>query len=203
FSHDIPALNLAAMGTWLVAPAYVMSPGYEHTIAFGLQRQLGTGDKAWVVEANYNAEFGRGLPFYLGFGEHILPNAYNILGPLWLEIWTVGGAYGNSKAPPVWGLSNYNAVYFQLEHRFGGGFSMLANYTISKLLQDTGGIDNGQPQGQGEQAQPQAGLGIGDVYGLAPSDITHKFQINYSVDLPIGRGKRLLGNAPALLDKVV
>jgi hypothetical protein len=103
----------------------------------------------------------------------------------------------------VWGVSNYHAVYFQLEHRFGKGFSFLANYTISKLLQDTGGIDNGQPQGQGEQAQPQAGLGIGDVYGLAPSDISQKFLVNYSIDLPIGRGKTLLRNAPAVLDKIV
>jgi hypothetical protein len=125
------------------------------------------------------------------------------LNPLWLEIWTVGGAYGNSQAKPVWGVSNYHAVYFQVEHRLSRGFTFLANYTISKLLQDTGGIDNGQPQGQGEQAQPQAGLGIGDVYGLAPSDITHKFQVNYSIDLPVGRGKKLLGNASAILDKFV
>jgi hypothetical protein len=122
--------------------------------------------------------------------------------PLWPEIY-VGGAYGNTQAKPVWGVSNYHAVYFQVEHRLSNGFTFLANYTISKLLQDTGGIDNGQPQGQGEQAQPQAGLGIGDVYGLAPSDMTHKFQVNYSIDLPVGRGKKLLGNAPALLDKVV
>jgi hypothetical protein len=241
FSHNIPALNTAAMGTWLVAPSYEMQPGYEHTVSFGVQRQLGSGENNWVVEVNYNAEMGRGLPFYLGFGEHILPDAYHVLGPLgdklnvqvpnpfvgqvpagtgmggptipfgrlfqlnplWLEIWTVGGAYGNTLAKPVWGVSNYNALYFQLEHRFAKGFTFLANYTISKLLQDTGGIDNGQPQGQGEQAQPQAGLGIGDVYGIAPGDITHKFQINYSVDLPIGRGKRLLHDAPALLDKVV
>jgi hypothetical protein len=241
FSHNITALNVAAMGTWLVAPSYVMTPGYEHTVSLGIQRELGSGANTWVIEANYNAEFGRGLPFYLGFGEHILPNAYNILGPLgdklntqvnnpfvgqipagtgmggptiplgrlfqlnplWLEIWTVGGAYGNTQAKPVWGVSNYHAVYFQVEHRLSRGFTFLANYTISKLLQDTGGIDNGQPQGQGEQAQPQAGLGIGDVYGLAPSDMTHKFQVNYSIDLPIGRGKKLLGNAPALLDKVV
>jgi hypothetical protein len=241
FSHDVPALNVASMGTWLVAPSHVMTPGYEHTIAFGIQHQLGSGENSWVVEVNYNAELGRGLPFYLGFGEHVLPNSYGILGPLgdklnaqisnpfygqvpagtgmggptipfgrlfqlnplWLEIWTVGGPYGNSQAPSVWGVSNYHAIYFQVEHRFGKGFSFLANYTISKLLQDTGGIDNGQPQGQGEQAQPQAGGEIGSVYGLAPSDITHKFQINYSIDLPVGRGKRLLGNAPAALDKVI
>jgi hypothetical protein len=218
-----------------------MNPGYEHTISFGLQHQFGSAANSWVVEASYNADLGRSLPFYLGFGEHVLPDSYDILkplgnalltqvsnpfygqvpagtgmggktipfgrlfmlNPLWLEVWTVGGPYANSAYPGSWGTSNYHAAVFQLEHRFGNGFTLLANYTISKLLQDTGGIDNGQPQGQGEQAQPQAGLGLGDVYGLAPGDITQKLQINYSIDLPFGRGKKLLNNVSPALNKVV
>jgi hypothetical protein len=79
----------------------------------------------------------------------------------------------------------------------------LTNYTMSKLLQDTGSIGNGQPQGIGEQFQPQAGLGLGDVYGVAPSNFTHKFLFNYSVDLPFGRGKKLLSGASSFVDKVV
>lgn len=241
YSRDITFLNMRTMGTWFDVPSYTMNPGYEHTINLGIQREIGSGPKSWVFEAAYSAEFGRGLPFYLGFGEHILPNAYNILkplgnalntqvsnpfygqipagtgmggktvafgrlfqlNPLWLEIWTAGGPYGNSQAANVWGVSNYHAVYFQAEHRFGNGFSLLANYTLSKLLQDTGGIDNAQPQGQGEQFQPQAGLGIGDVYGPAPSDISQKFLVNYSIDLPFGRGRKLLATAPAVVDKIV
>jgi hypothetical protein len=77
------------------------------------------------------------------------------------------------------------------------------NYTFSKLLQDTGSIGNGQPQGVGEQFQPQAGLGLGDVYGVAPSDFTHKVTLNYSVDLPFGRGKKLMGGASPVVNKIV
>ncbi|HMF79071.1 MAG TPA: hypothetical protein VK604_25660, partial [Bryobacteraceae bacterium] len=55
----------------------------------------------------------------------------------------------------------------------------------------------------GEQSQPQAGLGLGDVYGIAPSDFTHKFLFNYSVDLPFGRGKKLLGNVSSIADKFI
>lgn len=62
-------------------------------------------------------------------------------------------------------------------------------------MEDTGSIGNEQPQGVGEQFQPQAGLGLGDVYGVAPPDFTHKLLFNYSFDLPFGHGKRLLGNA--------
>ncbi len=129
------------------------------------------------------------------------------LNPLYEEVWTSGGSYSNSATGAAglttWGTSNYNALTVHVEHRFGDGFSFLANYTFSKLLQDTGSIGNGQPQGVGEQAQPQAGLGLGDVYSVAPSDFTHKLLFNYSLDLPVGRGKRLLRDSSSLVDKFV
>jgi hypothetical protein len=129
------------------------------------------------------------------------------LNPLYEELWTAGGCYCNNASGPAglstWGTSNYNALTVHVEHRYANGFSFLANYTFSKLLQDTGSIGNGQPQGVGEQFQPQAGLGLGDVYGVAPSDFTHKLLFNYSFELPIGRGKRLFGSAPTVMDKVI
>ncbi|HMF78839.1 MAG TPA: hypothetical protein VK604_24495, partial [Bryobacteraceae bacterium] len=75
------------------------------------------------------------------------------LNPLYEEVWTSGGAYVNSASGAAglstWGVSNYNALTVSIEHRFGDGFSFLANYTFSKLLQDTGSIGNGQTQGMG------------------------------------------------------
>jgi hypothetical protein len=212
---NMTALNYEIEGQWLDAPDRNIEPGYEHTVSFGIQREFGS-KQSWIVEVNYNGNFGRMLPIWLGFGQHILPNAYNILSPignalntqvanpfygqvpggtptcgplislgrlyqlnpLYEEVWTSGGSYSNSATgaagSTTWGSSNYNALTVHVEHRFGDGFSFLANYTFSKLLQDTGSIGNGQPQGVGEQAQPQAGLGLGDVYSVAPSDFTHK-----------------------------
>jgi hypothetical protein len=241
-TKNITALNAAIEGQWLDAPAYNIEAGYEHTVSFGIQREIGSGPTSWVFDVSYNGNFGRMLPVWLGFGQHILPNAYNILAPLgaalntqvanpfygqvsagtptggrlislgrlyqlnplFEEVWTSGGSYSNSASAnaglSTWGVSNYNALTVHAEHRFGNGFSFLANYTFSKLLQDTGSIGNGQPQGVGEQFQPQAGLGLGDVYGVAPSDFTHKLLFNYSFDLPFGHGKRLLGNASPFLN---
>jgi hypothetical protein len=129
------------------------------------------------------------------------------LNPLYEELWTSGGCYCNSASGAAglstWGTSNYHALTIHAEHRFAHGFSFLANYTFSKLLQDTGSIGNGQPQGMGEQFQPQAGLGLGDVYGVAPSDFTQKLLLNYSLELPFGRGKTLLGNSPSVVDKII
>jgi hypothetical protein len=241
YSRDITFLNMRTMGTWFDVPAYDIRPGYEHTVGLGIQREMGSGPNSWVFEVNYNGSLARGLPYWLGFGEHILPHAYNILSPLgdalnarvsnpfygqvpadtgmggptlalgqlyqlnplWLEIWAMSGAYGNTEAPPVWGVGNYNSVYLQAEHRFGRGFSFLTNFTLSKLLQDTGGIDNAQPQGVSEQHSPQAGGNLGEVYGRAPSDIAKKLLFNYSFELPFGHGKKYLGKAAGVVDSVL
>ncbi len=244
-SNNLTALNYEIEGQWLDAPAYNLEAGYEHTISLGFQREVGSGNNSWVLALTYNANLGRMLPVWLGDGEHILPNAYNVLSPLgsalntqvpnpfygqvppgtptgsalislgrlyqlnplYEEVWQAAGCYCNSASGPAglstWGTSNYHALTLQAEHRFANGFSFMANYTFSKLLQDTGSVGNGQPQGVGEQAQPQAGLGLGDVYGVAPSDFTQKLLFNYSVELPFGRGRKLLGSASPLLDKVV
>ena len=230
-TRDVAALNNSIMGNWFIAGAADMNPGYEHVFQLGVQRELGTGANSWVVEVAYNGNLGRELPFWHGKGEHIMPDAYNKIGPygsklfakvdnpfygripqggnsgtkldfgrmytltpLWNEVWTFG---------EPWGVSNYHSGYVQAEHRFGQGFTFLANYTLGKSLQDVGSLEGGQMQGQGGQAFPQAGLGIGDIYGIAVNDIRQKLLFNYSWDLPIGRGKALAGNANAVVDKII
>lgn len=228
---DVAALNRSVMGNWFLASAPNINPGHEHVLQLSVQREIGSGNKAWVVELNYSGNLGRGLPYYLGDGVHILQDAYHKIGPLgdklttqvpnpyygqidpltgmggktlplgrlfqnqmlWSEIWTLG--------EPI-GTSNYHAGYVQAEHRFGSGFSFLANYTFSKLLQDVGSYD-----GQQGMPYPQAGLGLGTTYGLAGSDISQKFLFNYSWDLPFGRGRAYLnspqGGGAKVLDKVI
>ena len=230
-TRNVAELNQKIMGQWFIAGAANMSPGYEHVFQLGLQREVGSGPNAWVFELAYNGNLGRDLPFWHGKGEHIMPDAYHKIGPygeklfaavdnpfygripsggnagktlpfgrmytlnpLWNEIWTFGEPMG---------VSNYHSAYVQAEHRFGHGFTFLANYTFGKTLQDVGALEGQNMQGQGGQAFPQAGLGLGDIYGPSVSDIRHKLLFNYSWDLPFGRGKALLGGANAVVDKIV
>jgi hypothetical protein len=230
-TRDIGELNRSVMGNWFVSSATKLSPGYEHVFQFGIQREVGSGQNSWVFEVNYSGNMGRSLPYYLGTGEHILPDAFHKIGPLglklnasvdnpyvgqipqftgmggrtlplgrlfqrnplWSEIWTLGEPLGTS---------NYHAGYVQAEHRFGRGFSLLANYTVAKLLNDAGSYDGGFGM-----PYPQAGLPVSSTYGIATSDISQKFLVNYSWDLPFGKGRTLLGdprNAGArMLDQVV
>ncbi len=226
-----------ALGQWYLAQATNTYPGYEHAIQLSLQQQIGSGAKAWVFEANFSANLGRQLPFMLGKGEEIMQNAANLIGqedikldkfvpnPVYGSVPTQYGAWANAgqttqlgrvlENNPLYGeawtigspggTSNYTALYLQAEHRFGNGFSLLTNYTFSKLLQDTG--TNEVYSLYDSNGYPQAGLGLGDVYGVALNDRTHRFLVNYSYDLPLGRGKRLLGApnglAASILDKAV
>jgi hypothetical protein len=231
-TRDVTALNNSLVGNWFIANAWNQYPGFEHTAQFGIQREVGGGSTSWLLEVNFNANLGRDLPFWLGTGEHILPDAYHKLGPygatlntpvpnpvygqiaptlgtgpkmlpfgrmysrepFWFEAWTMGEPLGTS---------NYYAAYVQAVHRFGQGFSFLANYTVSKMLQDVGGIDYQFGAGQAQQAFPQSGLGLGDIYALAPTDITHRVLFNYSWDIPVGQGRKLLGNPQQLGEKLL
>jgi hypothetical protein len=180
----------------------------------------------------YNSSMGRGLPTWLGVGEHILPDAYHKIGNLGSNLLTpvpnpfygqipAGTARSGAMIPlgqlyelnPLWsqistngdpdGTANYNSGYLQAEHRFSGGFGFMANYTLSKLMQDCGGVDHSSPAA----TITQAGLGRGDVYSLSPSDSRHRVVLNYSVELPFGKGKHFLNDTQSLggklLDKLV
>jgi hypothetical protein len=230
---DVNALNMSVMGNWWLSETSEFNSGHEHNVQMAIQRELGSGSNTWLLEASYNGSMGRALPAWIGVGEHVLPDAYNKIGGLGSKLLQLvpnpfygfvpaGSSRGGAMLPlgnlyelnPLWqqisttgdpdGTSNYNAAYVQIEHRFAHGFGFLANYTFSKLMEDTGGIDSSTP---GSNRFPQAGLGRGDVYSLSNSDFTHKLVFNYSVALPFGQGRRFLNNtqdfAGKLLDKVV
>jgi len=230
-TRDVDALNRSVMGNWFVSSATNLSPGYEHAFHVGIQREIGSGGNAWLLEANYSGNMGRTLPYYLGTGEHILPDAYHQLGPLGLKLNNqVTNPYfgfvpaftgvGASTIPfgrlfqrnPLWteiwtlgeplGNSNYHAGYLQAEHRFARGYGFLINYTFSKMLNDVGSYDGGFGM-----PYPQAGLPVSNTYGIATTDITHKLLFNYSIDLPFGRGRKYLNGGASfganLADQVI
>jgi hypothetical protein len=227
YTRDIDYLNSQVMGNWWLSQTDRFSQGYEHAIQLSVQREIGEGRNAWVAEIAFSGLYSKNLPFYIGMGEHVLPDAYHKIGSLGSQLLknvanpfygripassSRGGqtiALGNVyQLNPLWqqistsgdpiGTANYTAGYVQIEHRFGRGFGFLANYTLSKLMQDTGGVDNAFIQGY-----PQAGLGPADLYGLALTDRRHKLLFNGSFDVPFGRGRRFLGSPQSFAGKVL
>ena len=93
--------------------------------------------------------------------------------------------YSGVSGPSLSGHSTYNALETSLEHRFNQGFYVLASYTFSKAMSSN--------QGQNVYTR------LTDK-AVAGFDRTHIFALSYIYDLPIGKGKPLLGDANPILN---
>src|SRR5215472_14590032 len=135
------------------------------------------------------------------------PNPFNFVGPLSSPNCPAAAAALNAGAgfspgpvyywltilPGWWGLSNsiYHSMQAQFDHRFSHGFSLLANFTWSKLIDDSssdwGGFWSLDVLGQ-------------DFYNrkaersVSAGDVPRRLTLAPIVELPFGPGKRWLNN---------
>ncbi len=96
--------------------------------------------------------------------------------------------YSSVSGPSLSGHSTYNAFENSVEHRFANGFYGLFSYTFAKNITSY--------QGQNVYAR------LTDK-AVADFDRTHVFAISYIYDLPIGKGKRVLGGANPVLNAIL
>jgi hypothetical protein len=96
------------------------------------------------------------------------------------------------------GKSNYNALQAKLERRYADGWSMLVAYTYAHSL------DNGPaPFDLKSGNQPQSPFNLKAEYATSDADLKHNLTLANQIDLPVGRGKRLLHDAGPLTDAFV
>lgn len=91
------------------------------------------------------------------------------------------------------GWSSYNALTAKLEKRFSGGLYFLGSYTWQKSL-DLGATD--------EFSALSREYKIWDK-GHNTYDVPHRFVGTWVYELPIGRGRSVLSNMPAVLEAVL
>jgi outer membrane receptor protein involved in Fe transport len=84
--------------------------------------------------------------------------------------------------------SNYHSLQAKLEKRFSNGLQVLGHYTWSKSLDYDGGYYAVDPA---------------VTYGPDDFNRKHVFLVSQVYELPIGKGKKFLGNANRLLDLLV
>ena len=84
-------------------------------------------------------------------------------------------------------FSMYHSGVVEVRRRFNRGLYFQANYTFSKVMTDYGGSQS-QFQPYQDNAQPQL------EKQRAPFDLTHAFKANFTYELPIGKGHRLLAS---------
>ncbi|MBZ5619473.1 MAG: carboxypeptidase regulatory-like domain-containing protein [Acidobacteriia bacterium] len=104
-------------------------------------------------------------------------------------------------------FSTYHALEVQVERRLTSGIAFQVGYTWSKSL-DTRSFDPTLTVVGTGNASTASDTPF-DIYNrrlnYAPSDFDrrHALQTNWVVELPFGKGKRLLGNASGLANRIV
>lgn len=109
--------------------------------------------------------------------------------PQFAEIDTAGGVGDRS------GSSKYHAVIMKLEKRYASGFTVLGSYVFSKILTDA------DSAWVGGRAMDHYNRSL--EYSIGQLDQTHNAKLSYVYDLPIGKGRKWLGSAPAIVDGVL
>jgi hypothetical protein len=96
------------------------------------------------------------------------------------------GCYSGVQENQLTGTSNYDAILARVEKRFSSGFSVMANYTLSKCL--------GTPY----QDEFTWHVDMHLDYSHCTEDINDIFNANGIYELPFGHGKSFLNNGTAI-----
>jgi hypothetical protein len=124
-----------------------------------------------------------GVPVSGSRGTNSSIFVYDLLRPLKLF-----GGQSRSNNPA--GKTHYDALETKVQRRFAGGYSVLAAYTYSKLIEITSFYPGNQITGVQE-------------HKIGGEDRPHKLSIASIYELPIGRNRALLRNMPRALDYAI
>jgi len=195
----IPVNSNVYFSSWAPRKQY---PTYSQLWNLTLEKQLGSST---VAQLGYVGSHGTHLPVnyaynicqqtpestaQFGFGattsEHCPLAAQTVLA-------AGGNLYNLFITPGWWGLSSsvYHSLQAKVDHRFSHGFSLLANFTWSKLIDDSssdwGGFWSLDVLGQDfYNRKAERSISAGDV----PARLT----VAPIVELPFGPGKRWLNS---------
>jgi hypothetical protein len=221
--HNVAALSTLE-GQGIGGPIYKQRYPYMQQWNFTVEHQLGEG---MMFQIGYVASKGTHIPFSslsldqlpdsdLSLGSALLasvPNPFhNVLpasaGQLALPTVTQGQLLrpypqylGVSNFSPNSGMTNYQSMQAMFKKRFRRGGTLQVAYTASKLISDTDSLAGWLESHGIGGLQDQNNLRL--ERSLTSFDVPQRLVVSYVVDLPVGKGKKLLGNVNGIADKVV
>jgi hypothetical protein len=95
--------------------------------------------------------------------------------------------------------SSYDALQVRLEQRFTKGFTLLSSFSYEKSIDNGSGVR----QANGDEYTPQNVYDLADERGLSAFNFGYRWVNSFLYELPVGKGKALLGNANALVQGVL
>jgi hypothetical protein len=161
------------------ASALEQKMGRDHHFSLGVQQQIAPFT---VVEVNYVGNIGR---FLNGTTNINIPEPGS------------GGIQARRPYPQFGSISyfndtletTYHSLQTSVEQRTHAGLFYLVSYTLSKSLTT--------------QNVPAVGGNRGRETALSTFDVPHNVAISAGYELPLGRGRRLLGTANGVVDALL
>jgi hypothetical protein len=106
------------------------------------------------------------------------------------------------------GHSQYNALDVKVQKRFNHGLTALVTYTWASNWDNlwgspVSGLNQTNPNAASPNAAPQDNYNPNGEYSRATNDTPNRLTFAVTYELPVGRGKPILGNANRLLDAIV
>jgi hypothetical protein len=156
---------------------YVGSHGYHELIGIDANEPFPVICPASPCPATYPATFPAGIAGTpVPAGTYYVPTATRANATI-ANTWTWFSE----------GVSTYNALQVDVNHRFGGGFLLRGVYTWSRTIDDGDSL-NATTSG-GEPALASNPFNLASDKGLANFDVRHTGVINASYAVPFGKGK--------------
>ncbi len=155
----------------------------QHQLTNTISAELAfVGNNGHGFYAN-NPDVNPNQPTVVGFGVPGGPSK-NERRPYFARYgWSQDLSFFGNDAPAY-----YDALQAKLDKRFNNGLQFVAHYTWSKNLSHDGGYANIDPQVN---------------YGPDDFNRKHVFSVSSVYELPIGRGKRFMGNANRVVNLLV
>jgi hypothetical protein len=210
--NGIPPEQLQLQNAQSVALASLQrnpSYGYSQQWNLNLQYQLAHN---WMVQVGYFGARGTHLVNLLdtNYVESLGPGNINqrrrfksIFVPLSLpgQAGPVSGVVisplGQVLRQEYTGNSIFHSLQAKVEHRFSGGFTVLASWIGSRGIGD---IRGGNPTGQSPGSGYQNPANLRSERGLLDTQLAHAFVLSEIWDLPYGRGRQFGSHLHPVLD---
>ncbi|HTU46749.1 MAG TPA: TonB-dependent receptor [Bryobacteraceae bacterium] len=100
--------------------------------------------------------------------------------------------------------SSYNSLQATVTKRFGGGGTILAAYTWSKLMSNTDTLTSWLEGGTtGGTGSVQDWNNLKNEWSVSSQNVPNRFVLSYVLDLPFGRGKHWASGVSGFADKII
>ena len=162
-----------------------LAQAYSQHWNLNLQRELGTRQ---MIEVGYVGSKGTKLLTARDFNQ---PRP----SPVWPNPRPVP-QFDDINMLESRGNSSYHSLQARFNRRLSSGFSLLASYSWARSIDDSSSFFSST----GDPNFPQDSWNVGAERARSNFDLTHRLSVSYSWEIPIGRGRSLLGDQGWLSD---